>query len=99
MSKSKQTVKLTARLISDLAAASPEGYFPLSALQRYLTDGELADLLTEAQSAGSIGIEGDYLYDTHRLSAEEVRQRCQLFVGSFPSLRPDGLPASRSIEQ
>src|SRR5260221_1168243 len=89
---------LTPRLLADFVAASPEGFFNQSELNRYTSGPEAtAQLLTEAVAGGFVGQEGEYVFDSTRLTAEQVRERSALFAGAFPQTKSDGTPYTRSI--
>jgi hypothetical protein len=83
-----------------LLAASPEGFFKQSDLDRYTGDSDrTADVVSEAVGAGRVAQEGDYLYDPARLTSDEVRERSALYRGSFPLLKEDGTPSLRPIAE
>ncbi|GAB4544184.1 MAG: hypothetical protein OHK0023_00590 [Anaerolineae bacterium] len=89
---------LTARHLIALAQCSPEGFFH----RDQLADPRLAipdqeALITAAVSEGKLGLVGDYLFDTARLTAERVLELSTLYDGALPALKADGTPAVRPI--
>src|SRR3954471_5032464 len=93
-------ITLSPRLLAELLAASPEGFFHQSYIDKY-TEGPDASaaIIQEAVNEGEIGHEGEYLFDIRRLNAEQVRERSPMFAGTFPSIHADGTPSSSSIDQ
>ncbi len=87
---------LTPQTLAALVAASPEGFFSQSELQRY-ADGQTSQIIEVAVGEGKVGHEGQFLYDPARLTADQVRERSASFSGMFPSLNNDGMPVTRPI--
>src|SRR5215813_14086493 len=91
---------LTPRLLADFVAASPEGFFNRSELDKISSTPEAnAQVIGEALAQGIIGCEGDSIFDLSRLTPEQVRERSALFSGTLPQLKKDGTPAVRTIEE
>jgi Helicase conserved C-terminal domain len=91
---------LTPQILAALVAASPEGFFRQSELHKYTNGAEQsAEIIAGAIATGKVGREGEFVYDTARLSAEQVRERSALYSGAFPSLRDDGMPSLRPIAE
>src|SRR5689334_133975 len=89
---------LTPQLLAALVAATPEGFFDESELYRYdCGDQTSADVIQTAVDGGQVGVEGSYLYDPRRLTAEQACAWSDLYDGAFPQLKGDGLPATRPI--
>src|SRR5437764_1429323 len=92
--------QLTPDLVASLLAASPEGFFNKSHLHRYTDSVDSIDtVVAEAVQEGRIGSEGDFIYDSARLTVDDIRQRSALFSGSTPELKRDGTPAARPIAE
>src|SRR5258708_32211011 len=91
---------LTLRLLADFVAASPEGFFNQSELNRYTSGPEAtAQLLTEAVAGGFVGQEVEYVFDSTRLTAEQDRERTAVFAGAFTQTKSDGPPCPRSLAE
>jgi Helicase conserved C-terminal domain len=91
---------LTPQILAALVAASPEGFFKQSELHRYTNGTEQRDeIIAGAVATGAVGRVGDFVYDTARITAEQVRERSAQYTGTFPSLKEDGTPSLRPIEE
>src|SRR5258706_6456066 len=91
---------LTPRLLADFVAASPEGFFNRSELDRISTTPEAnAEVLADALAQGIIGCEGDSVFDLARLAPEQVSERSALFSGTLPQLKKDGTPVMRPVTE
>ncbi len=91
---------LTPQTLAALVAASPEGFFNQSELHRYTNGAEQsAEIIAGAVAGGGVGHEGDFVYDTARLTAEQVGERSAQYSGTFPALNEDGAPSLRPIAE
>ncbi len=91
---------LTPQRLTELLAASPEGFFDQEELNKHSTTPETTGaVIAEAVEAGKVGHEGNFIYDLERLTPEQVRERGALYVGSIPSLNGDGAPNVRTIKE
>src|SRR5689334_12646364 len=90
---------LTPQRLAEILAASPEGFFSQSELDRFAPTPDItATVIAEAAAMGQAGHEGNFVYDITRLTAEQVRERSAIYVGSVPSLGGDGAPNVRPIK-
>lgn len=97
MPKSKKL--LTPSYLGELLAASPEGYFNRDELNIPKLAGDRDAVVEQAVAAGIAALEGAYVYDPVRLTAEQVRAKSALYPGSLPALKADGTLAARSIAE
>ncbi len=89
---------LTSDILAALVAASPEGFFKQTELHKYANGvDQHAAVIAAAVASGRVGQEGNVVYDTARLTPEQVRERSALYSGTFPSLKADGTPGMHPI--
>src|SRR5260221_9875504 len=94
----KLKVSLTPQLLEDLIRSTPEGFFHQSRLDQYLVDPQIvAGIIAAAVAGGKVEQEGEYVFDSVRLTADQVREWSQLHSGAFPQLRNNGTPALQSV--
>jgi hypothetical protein len=90
---------LNSKLLTQLVAASPEGFFSVDDLAKHsgVPASLLQALIEQAVGEDDVGLVGDFIFDPARLSTSEVRSRGQWYAGSLPPLNKHGKVAGPSI--
>jgi len=91
--------EITPKLLAQLVAASPEGFFSNDQIERVsvVRGRALQSTIEQAVNEGEAAQVGEFIYDPARLSADEVRASGQWFSGSLPPLNKHGKVAGPSI--
>ncbi len=88
------------RALAALVECSPEGFFHRDQLaEPRLGVGDRAAAIESALADGLIGLYEGFIYDPERLTADQVRERSQIFEGALPALKHDGTPSVQPIRE
>ncbi len=86
----------TPQLLTDIVARVPEGFIKRSSLNKRLKMGDKVDaMLTDTP----VGVIRGYLYDTTRLSPEQVLEMVNWCSPSLPAIHRDGYMPQATIQE